>query len=220
MKLNQRILFAILGLLIAMGVRAQEAEYINVDLNLIKVNVSMNPEHYRELKERYLAADTTLRVDEIATVYYGYAATMDYAPELTFPDVDAALEAKDYASAYELCMQYVKENPVSLSLLYKLFQIMPQVDMKGNLDAYINIRTRLEMLIGTVLASGTGISSSSPIKVISESDMMVILNDIFEVDKIVDRTKIGDVDAVKITFTTSTREHILYFDNSFQANYK
>ena len=50
-------------------------------------------------------------------------------------------------------------------------------------------------------------------------DMMVLLKDFFEVDKIVDRTKIGNVDAVKITFSTSAREHILYFDKSLQDQY-
>lgn len=220
MKLKQRILFAIVGLVMALSGRAQQSEYIDIDLNLIKVNVSMNPEHYRELMGRYLEADTTLRVDELATVYYGYAATMDYAPDLTFPEVDAAIEAKDYKTAYDLSVQYAKENPVSLSLLTNVVKMMPQIDLKGNLDTFINLRTRLEMLLGTILASGTGISSSSPIKVISEIDMMVMLNDILGVEKIVDRTKIGNVEAIKITFPTSTREHILYFDNSLEAQYK
>ena len=219
MKLKQRIFFAVVALLMTIGVQGQQREYIDLDLNLIKVNVSMNPEHYKELMDRYLAADTTLRIDELATVYYGYAATMDYAPDLTYPEIDAAIEAEDYASAYNLSVEKVKESPVSLRLLTNIVTFVPHIDLKNRIAEFMNLRTRLSMLIGTILSTGTGIVSSSPIQVISEDDMMVLLKDFFEVDKIVDRTNIGNVDAVKITFSTSAREHILYFDKSLQDQY-
>ena len=66
MKLKQRFLLALLTLFAFTSARAQENDRIDVDLNLIKVNVTMNPEHYRELMDRYMHADTTLRLDEMA----------------------------------------------------------------------------------------------------------------------------------------------------------
>lgn len=220
MKLKQRILLALLTLFAFTGARAQENDRIDVDLNLIKVNVTMNPEHYRELMDRYMHADTTLRLDEMATVYYGYAATIDYDPDLTFPEIDEAMALENYEKAYKLCLAAAKEAPVSLPVLINVIKLMPQIDLKGNLDSYLNIRQRLEMLIGTILASGTGIRREFPFKVISEGDMMVILKDILNVDSIVDRSKIGQLDAIKITFPTSSREHILYFDNTLHDQYK
>lgn len=220
MKLKQRILLALLTLFAFTSARAQENDRIDVDLNLIKVNVTMNPEHYRELMDRYLKADTTLRLDEVATVYYGYAATPDYAPDLTFPEIDEAMALENYEKAYKLCFAAAQEAPVSLPVLINVIKLMPQIDLKGNLDSYLNIRQRLEMLIGTILASGTGIRRELPFKVISEADMMVILKDILDVDSIVDRSKIGQLDAIKITFPTSSREHILYFDNTLHDQYK
>ena len=97
---------------------------------------------------------------------------------------------------------------------------MPQIELKHNLDANLNVRQRLEMLVGTILASGTGIRRELPFKVISEGDMMVILKDILNVGEIVDRSKIGEIDAVKITFPTNSREHILYFDDTIYDQYK
>lgn len=220
MKLKQKILVALLTLLTFAGARAEQNDRIDVDLNLIKVNVTMHPDHYRQLLDRYLKADTTLRLDEMATVYYGYAATMDYAPDLTFPEIDEAIANEDFAKAYDLSVKAAQEAPVSLPVLINVIKLMPQIDLKGNLDSYLNIRQRLEMLIGTILASGTGIRRELPFKVISDGDMMVILKDILNVGEIKGRSKIGDLEAVKLTFPNSSREHILYFDNTTHDQYK
>lgn len=214
------ILLALLTLIAAAGARAEQSERIDVDLNLIKVNVTMHPEHYRELLDRYMKADTTLRLDEVATVYYGSASTVDYAPDLTFPEIDEAIAAEDYAKAYDLSIKAAKEAPVSLPVLINVIKLMPKIDLKDNLDSYLNVRQRLEMLIGTILASGTGIRRELPFKVISEGDMMVILKDILNVGEIVGRSKIGNIDAVKVTFPTNSREHILYFDDTIYDEYK
>ena len=109
---------------------------------------------------------------------------------------------------------------MSLPVLINVIKLMPHIDLKGNLDSYLNIRQRLEMLIGTILASGTGIRRELPFKVISEGDMMVILKDILEVKEIIGSSKIGNLDAVKITFPTNSREHILYFDNTTHEQYR
>ena len=202
------------------GARAEGDERIDVDLNLIKVNVTMNPDHYRDLMDRYMKADTTLRLDEVATVYYGYAATIDYAPDLTFPEIDEAIADENYAKAFQLSLDASKEATVSLPVLINVIKLMPQIELKDNLDAYLNVRQRLEMLVGTILASGTGIRRELPFKVISEGDMMVILKDRLNVGEIVDRSKIGEIDAVKITFPTNSREHILYFDDTIYDQYK
>lgn len=220
MKIKQTVLLALLTLFTCIGARAEQNERIDVDLNLIKVNVTMNPEHYRELMDRYMKADTTLRLDEMATVYYGYAATMDYDPDLKFPEIDDAIAAEDFVKAYDLSVKAADEAPVSLPVLINVIKLMPQIDLKNNLSSYLNIRQRLEMLIGTILASGTGIRRELPFKVISEGDMMVILKDILNVGEIVDRSKIGQLDAVKITFPTNSREHILYFDNTIHDQYE
>lgn len=217
--MKSKIIFALLSLLIAASATAQ-SESIDVDVNRIKVNVTMNPEHHRDLMKRYMAADTTLRIDEMATVYYGYAATVDYDPDLTFTEIDDAMAAENYRKAYDLSVEAAETAPVSLPAMINVIKAMPHIDIKNSLDSYLNIRQRLEMLVGTILASGTGIRRELPIKVISEGDMMVILKDILNIEKIVDRSKIGNVDAVKITFPTSSREHILYFDNTTQEQYE
>lgn len=44
--------------------------------------------------------------------------------------------------------------------------------------------------------------------------MSRILRNVLGVERIVDRTKVGNIDAVKVIFPGSDRQHILYFDNS------
>ncbi len=41
-----------------------------------------------------------------------------------------------------------------------------------------------------------------------------LLTNVLGIERIVDRTKVGDVDAIKVVFPGSDRQHILYFDNS------
>lgn len=220
MKLKKTLLVALFTLFAFAGARADETEHIDVDLNLIKVNVTMHPEHYRELMDRYLKADTTLRMDEMATVYYGYASTSDYAPDLTFPEIDEAIAANDFDKAYDLTVKASEEAPVSLPVLLNVIKLMPQINIQNRFDSYLNIRQRLEMLVGTILASGTGIRREQPFKVISEADMMVLLTDIIGADQILGKSKIGPIDAVKLTLPNSSRQHILYFDNTIYDQYK
>lgn len=221
-----KLLHSIFAVLISLSAvhttaNAQSTEKISVDLNLISVNVAMHPEHYRTLYDRYLAADTTLRIDEVATVYYGHPSMPNYAPDLTYTEIEEAVKAEAWQDAYRLSIEAAQLDPLSLGALVNVIKLTPNIELSGdNLNTYLIMRQRLEMLVGTILATGTGISPDSPIKVISENDMMIILKDILAIDTIVDRTKIGKIEAIKVTLGASTREHILYFDNSLYNQYK
>ncbi len=79
-------LVAVSALLFSSSLCAQDR--INVDLNAIEVDMTMNPSRYRDLQQRFIQADTTLTADEIATVYYGQGFTFEYDPDVKFPLIE------------------------------------------------------------------------------------------------------------------------------------
>lgn len=87
-----------------------------IDYRQIEVDVTMHPARYKALLDRFVAADTTLTSDEMATVYYGFAFTPSYEPRDTFPEIHAAYDRKDYEEVARLIGPALELNPVSLDL--------------------------------------------------------------------------------------------------------
>lgn len=199
------------------GIFAAQAK---IDYNALEVEMRMNPERYRQLTQRFIDGDTTLTFDELSTVYYGYSMTPDYDPRDTYPQIAKALEDKDYELAGQLSARALQTNPASLEL-----SIMDlDASEHGAKDPAHHLRTakmgfRCDMVANTILESGRGTNAHSPFYVISTADMMRILHNVLGVSKIIDRAKVGDIDAIKINLPGSDRMHILYFDNTREARF-
>lgn len=180
----------------------------------------MNPGRYRELNERFLQADTTLTVDELNTVYYGSSFTPDYEPTQTYPRIENSLDEQDYEMAGMLADMALESNPTSLALYIMGLEAAEKgADNAENHIRLAKLGFKVDMLASTILLSGRGTNAQDPFFVISTSDMMRIVRNVFGATRIVDRAKVGDIDAVKITLPGSEREHIIYFDNTREANY-
>ena len=76
---------------------------------------------------------------------------------------------------------------------------------------------RCDLIATAILESGNGTSPHSPFLVTDPADIDRILHNVLGIDSIVDRTKVGHVLALKVTFPGSARRHILYFDNAAPA---
>lgn len=209
----KKLLLILVAFAAAASVRA-------VDLNAIEVDVKMNPGKYRQLLERFEKSDTTLTPAELATVYYGYSYTPDYDPRETFAEVEEAYEAADYEKAEELALEALKLNPVSLDLNVLALAAVDRMSDKGTYGKKIlNYGIKCDLIATAILESGRGTSASSPFVVISSADMSRIMRNVLGIERIVDRTKVGDVDAIKVTFPTSDRQHILYFNNTREKEF-
>jgi len=202
----------ILLILIAMSMAGLA---LAIDLNAIEVDVKMHPGKYQDLLQRFEKADTTLTPAELAMVYYGYSFTPAYDPSMTFTDVEDAYENGDYELAEELSLKALKLNPVSLDLNVLALASADRMRDKGNYGQKIlQYGIRCDLIATAILESGHGTSAASPFFVTASADMRRILRNVLGIDRIVDRSKVGDVDAIKVTFPGSDREHILYFDNT------
>lgn len=208
--MNRYILFALALLSSAFTLAAQ-----GFDMNAVEVDVKLHPERYRQLLDRFEKADTTLTVPQLATVYFGYSFTPDYVAGESFVNVQDAYDSGDYARAEELAAEALKLNPVSLELSVLALAASDHLRSKGSYGKKIlDYGTRCDLIVTAILESGRGTSAASPFHVIAWSDVSRILRNVLGVERIVDRTKVGNIDAVKVIFPGSDRQHILYFDNS------
>lgn len=191
-----------------------------VDLTAMEVDVQMHPSHYRELIERFEKGDTTLTSDQLQKVYFGYSFTPDYDPREIFPEAEAAYEAADYPLALALAEEALKANPVSLDLTVVALASAERMRDRGDMGPRILLYgTRADMIATAILESGSGTQAHSPFCVIASADMTRLLRNVLSIDSIVDRTKVGDVDAIKVTFPASDRRHILYFDTTREMRF-
>lgn len=191
-----------------------------VDLNSVEVEINMNPAGYRQLLDRFNAADTTLTPEQLATVYYGYAFTPGYNPTESHQDVIRAYEQADYDTALELATDALRTNPVSLDLSVIALASADRLRDRKNIGRLIaRLGLKCDLIATAILGSGQGTSASSPFIVIDSADIDRVLRNILGIDSIVDRTKVGDILAFKVTFPGNQRRHIIYFDNSPQQRF-
>lgn len=192
------------------GVKAQ-----HFDINAVEEEVNMHPARYRSLLERFERADTTLSDSELSLVYYGYAFTPEYVPFESFANVQSAYEEADYLRAEQLAADALKLNPVSLELSVIALAAADHLRGEGRFGhKMLDYGTRCDFIATAILSSGSGTSAASPFHVIAWSDVSRILRNVLGVERVVDRTKVGSVDAVKVVFPGSDRQHIIYFDNT------
>lgn len=212
MNRNSLLFFLITFLALAFQARG-------VDYNAMEVNVAMHPERYRALLNRFVAGDTTLTSQELATVYYGYSFTPDYDPRETFDVITDAFDVKDYEQVALLTPDALVVNPVSLDLSVMALTAAERGAGERSGMRAANLGLRCDMIATAILESGRGTSPDSPFKVISSADIGRLLRNVLGINIIVGRTKCGEVDAIKVTFPGSDRQHILYFDNTREAQF-
>ncbi len=191
-----------------------------IDLNRIKVDVVSNPSNYRNLTNRFLIGDSTLTLDEMATVYYGYAFSSDYDPTDRYSEIEKAYSDLDYEKTWKLCSEALKYNPVSLDLTIKaLVAANNGTDEKAR--ALIpTLQNRYDLISTIILSSGMGTTTESPFIVICDEDMGRIIRNVICVESTIGRATVRNLDAIKVKMPTSDRQHILYFDNTLQKDYE
>lgn len=187
-----------------------------VDLNAVKVDVTMNPVKYKELMQRFVDGDHTLSTDQMSTVYYGFPYTPGYNPAEDYSDIEHTYATGDYAAALSKAETALVDDPVSLELNLYALAAAEKLKADGKVDTMktLKLGNRCEMLSSVILESGRGTSAESPFIINDSSDIDYMLRNVFGVDKIIGQTTVGDVIAVKFTFPGNDRQHILYFDNA------
>lgn len=190
-----------------------------IDYRQIEVDVTMHPARYKALLDRFVAADTTLTSDEMATVYYGNAFTPSYEPRDTFPEIHAAYDRKDYETVARLIGPALELNPVSLDLSILALAVYERGIGETPGKKALNMAIRSDLIAGAILESGHGTFAASPFYVTSDADRRRILTNVIGIGKVIGTDRLGDVEAIKFNFPGNSRQHILYFDNTLEENF-
>lgn len=198
-------------LMIMAAVSTSATKRIDINIETIKTSVQSSPDEYRKLLNRFIVADSTLTLDQLATVYYGAPFFADINVGRYDAKIDEAYSKRDFNLMYLLSDNALRENPVSLNLLAMTFISANNCDeaqAKYNLE---NLQSRMAMLTDLITASGDGISVESPILITSENDRLVFLMLDSTIEEIIDQSPISDCVAIKVKHNGSSNPAIIYF---------
>lgn len=210
-----------LAVITAGALERPSLERPSIDLNAIRVDATMNPSKYRALLQRFIDADSTLTVNDMANIYFGYPATYDYNPTRTYPDIQKAFDAEDYITVYDLANQALERDPLSLNLLVKALIAAQNKPGIPDEQAFESLKTRFNKLAQIILLSGRGTMPDSPFIVITQSDMDALLRDVLYITDITERGYFGVYDVVKGRHPgEGLREIVFFFNNPYQAQYE
>lgn len=127
------------------------------------INDPSSPFYYPSLLKRFAEADTSLTIEEIHSLYYGYVLQKDYSPYLHLEEEDQAREIlnqdkvtkKDAEKAIKLLDKAVEKAPMHLRLyMYRHYArtlVYGEDSKPVNDDAF-----RYVALISAIAASGDG----------------------------------------------------------------
>ena len=187
------------------------AKRIDINIEAIKSSVQSSPDDYRKLLNRFIVADSTLSLEDLATIYYGAPFFTDIIGGRYDAKIDEAYSKRDFNLMYLLSDNALRENPASLNLLAMTFISANNCDEVQAKEKLENLQLRMGMLNNLIAASGDGISVESPILVTSENDRLVFLMLDSTIEEIIDQSPISDCVAIKVKYTNNPQPALLYF---------
>ena len=129
-----------------------------------------------QLAERFYEGDTSLTVNQLSFLYYGYAINSEYDPasEARILDAASSLGRRErYKEAISLLDNFLKKNPGSLAaLLERAYTSWLVDDSVGTVTGY----EKFYRLMEVPLQSGKGFSIKEPIVVSSIRDMELVMD--------------------------------------------
>lgn len=181
-----RCMATVVAILIAFGVtsNAQKMAKLTVPVDTLKARAAADGERYNTLLTRFIAADTTLTVEEAALVYYGYYdAPIDRkAPSITdrFNALDSVRAGK-YEAAYTMLAKLIENNPVAAQDIYKAYLCAKST---GRTEEAKCLLHKSLLLARVIMASGDGKTLGTALCVNEISDEYFFLYDIVKAPRI------------------------------------
>ena len=180
----------------SLAVYAQEDDFKAINYKEIEQHISNSTSnlYYPNLMERYKMGDSTLTIEEMRHLYYGFVFQPEYVPtdvsEYNAKMADALSKkiftAQDYDKILEYADALLKEDPFNLRAINAKLLVYAQ---KNNAEAYKKNAEKRKIIQDAIVSSGDGMSEKTPfyvIKVAHEYDLLGFLGYKFGgVDKIV-----------------------------------
>jgi hypothetical protein len=210
----------ILGILLScILIIAKAQEQLVVDYAKIKEAVTNQESeyYYPKLLKRYNDFDNSLTLQEYAFIYYGFAFQEGYLK--SEPSESKLIKLKqqnDFEGIIKECRKILAKNPVSLeainSMGYALYKLgKAESEWKKYQHKYGTLRK-------VIVYSGDGLSVESAFKVIYVSDEYNIIQDYFEIPKILKQSLVGACDRFEVEPSDYFKNREVYFDISIKLN--
>lgn len=172
----KKILFLSLALCCAFVLRAQDTIVVGEESTSIVPNYDslriwtadpQSPYYYPVLVERFLAADTTLSLEQVHAFYYGHVVQPDFSPYKHFDELEEADKLlhgkkkpskKNILKAIALCDKVIARKPTELPAYMKRFYAFYLMRQHYGISdrRMAECSTQLNMLLDAIIASGSG----------------------------------------------------------------
>jgi hypothetical protein len=132
--------------------------------------VARNPVEYRKTLDQFAATLTRPSVRDCAIAYYGFAMQPGFSPAIPGEDdLQRAIMADDYATAYTLGVALLRHAPVNLTALY--WTLYAATETGQSWETRNSLRGRYNSIAHIISLSGDGTATESALWVVWESDM-------------------------------------------------
>lgn len=170
----KKLFFAVLVPFVFQSINAQTI--FGETIQTIKYRLQQDSNLLPQLTDRFAKNDTTLNLNQLSLIYYGYALGPSYDPvrEERILDAANALGRREkYDEAINLLDHFLEKNPGCLAaLLERAYTSWLVDDSLGTVDGY----KKYYMLMEVPLQSGTGNTAEDAMVVSSVRDMELVLD--------------------------------------------
>lgn len=181
-----RCIATVVAILISFGFtsNAQKMTKLTVPVDTLKARAAADGERYNALLTRFIAADSTLTVEEAALVYYGYYDAPIERKVSSFTERINALDsakAGNYEAAYTIMSKLIENNPVGGQNIYEAYSCAKRT---GRTEEAKSLLYRSLLLARVIIASGDGKTIETALRVNEISDEYFFLYDIVKAPRI------------------------------------
>jgi len=179
---------------------------LTVDFDSLKLKISDKEStlYYPSLIERFVNGDATLTDEEYSALYYGSVFSESYNPYSTSDTEDKFFEfynEQKYKKAIPFGEKVLKENPVNLTMTFKMLVCYNVLGDSVNMDKYALQHISLTRAI---LNSGDGKSLETAYVVLNVRDEYNLL---FSMEmKMIRQALVGDTDVLTVKHEKETND--------------
>ncbi len=130
-----------------------------------------NPVEYRKALDKFSEAQVRLSITDCAIAYYGFSSQPGFSPDAPAgeEDMQRAIMAEDYETAYELGVSILQHAPVNLTALY--WTLFAATETGKPWEVRNALRGKYNSVTYIISLSGSGIAPDSAFRVVWNGDM-------------------------------------------------
>ena len=168
--------------------------------------VEKNRDAWNALAVAFAEDPQSMSVRNVALLYLGFAFTEHYAGSM-----EKFMAAGDGPATRDGLVRRLETRPVSLNTLFDLLQLCAR---EGDDALGRNVAHRIGALLKAIMATGSGRTPESPLRVLSVDDEYHLIRAVFAKARLVGQRLVGLCDEMTLQLPDAPQPVRLYFDVS------